>query len=128
MGPAPAAEQERIVAASPLQKEYGVAVNRNSAYERLAAKTEKAARAADEADREEYADEVEARRSPSRQRTGRDDESRRAPARSSRSRTAEKTTVDRVLGSSASRSVVRSASSTLGREITRGLFGVGPRR
>lgn len=38
MGPLDAAQQEALVAASPLQEEYGVPVDRDSAYERLLAK------------------------------------------------------------------------------------------
>ncbi|PWJ56114.1 hypothetical protein SAMN06264364_10189 [Quadrisphaera granulorum] len=108
MGPAPEAEQQRIVAASPLQAEYGTPIDRDSAYERLTRKTTAPAR-------------------PSAEREPAPSSSSSTPQRPSGRRTAEpeeRSVVEQVLGSSAFRSFARSAASSLGREITRSLFGV----
>jgi DNA helicase HerA-like ATPase len=102
MGPAPADEVSRRVAASPLLAEYGTAVDRDSAYERLAA------RLAEQPDD----DGAEPRPAPRRD---------RAPA-------PEPTVAERVLESPAFRSMMRSAATVIGREVTRSLLGVGRRR
>jgi uncharacterized protein len=108
----PAAAQQQAVAGSPLQARYGQSLDRESAYERLTAKL--AAPPAEEpeppAERAEPAD--------------------RAPQAASRAGSPQGGFADAtgglfgaVLGSFA-----RSAGSTLGREITRDLFGTAPRR
>jgi hypothetical protein len=102
MGPAPADEVSRRVAESPLLAEYGTAVDRDSAYERLAA------RLAEQPDD----DEAEHRPAPRRD---------RAPA-------PEPSVAERVLESPAFRSMMRSAATVIGREVTRSLLGVGRRR
>ena len=126
MAPAPEAEQQRIVAASPLQAEYGTPIDRDSAYERLTRKTAAPPRA----DR--------APTTPQAPRTRQDDDAlptgdswdeprRPSSSRPSSRRGAEpedRSVVEQVLGSSAFRSFARSAASSLGREITRSIFGV----
>jgi uncharacterized protein len=111
MAPAPEAEQQRIVAASPLQAEYGTPIDRDSAYERLTRKTAAPPRAEQQqAPPPSSSSEPEPGRAP-------------APARR-RAEPEERSVVEQVLGSSAFRSFARSAASSLGREITRSIFGV----
>jgi hypothetical protein len=98
-----------VVAASPLQAKYGAAVDRESAYERLAAKL--APRPAP----------VPAPEAPTPRRE-------RAPSRRSEPERADGGVVGAVLGSSAFRAFARSAASALGREISRGVFGTRRRR
>jgi uncharacterized protein len=108
MAPADPAAVQAAVASSPLQGEYGTAVDRDSAYERLAAKLAPPPAAPDQPapdqpapDRPEHHDE------------------RRARAGG---------LLAGVLGSAAAKSFARSAASALGREITRGLLGTARRR
>jgi len=100
-----------VVAASPLQAKYGVAVDRDSAYERLAARLAPPAPTAP------------------RQRP---ESAPAAPTATSRARKAPEAetggVVAAVLGSSAFRAFARSAASALGREISRGVFGTRRRR
>ncbi|WP_442893243.1 helicase HerA-like domain-containing protein [Aquipuribacter sp. SD81] len=141
MAPAPADVLAATVAASPLQAEYGTAVDRESAYERLAGRLASPAGGPAGAPRPAPApspapgdglpgpgqtwDDMDtpARPSPS---------SRPEPARpSGRARRApapEESVVEQVLGSSAVRSFLRSAGTVLGREITRGVLGTARRR
>jgi DNA helicase HerA-like ATPase len=107
MGPADPAALQQAVDASPLNATYGRAVDRESAYEQLAA------RLAPPPVREEPAEPVpEEEPAPRRRRAEPQDED----------------LVTKVLGSAAFRSFARSAASSLGREITRGLFGTRRRR
>jgi DNA helicase HerA-like ATPase len=114
MGQVEPAVMDGVVSASPLQAKYGKPVDRESAYERLAAKlappaAPAPASPAPEAPRAEPSE-------PARPRS----RGGAAPA--------EKSVVTEVLGSAAFRSFARSAASALGREITRGLFGNRRRR
>ncbi|MCW2620503.1 MAG: ATPase, partial [Frankiales bacterium] len=93
-----------LVAASPLLAEYGAAIDRESAYERLTARVVAAPTGP--------ADAPEPQPSPQAE-----PEQRRQAA-------PDKSVVQEVLGSSAFRSFARSA----GREITRSLFGTARRR
>ena len=103
MQPAGAEVISAAVAASPLQEEYGTAVDRESAFEILAARAEKDAREVEEREEEATAD---------------------GPAR--RSRSAEED--GGFFEKPAVRSFLRSAGTVLGREITRSLFGTRRRR
>ena len=105
MGPLDAAQQEALVAASPLQEEYGVPVDRDSAYERLLAKV------APQPPQEEPPAPAEAPHTQQGQ----------EPSRVGGA-------VAGLLGSSIFRSFARSAASSAGREISRELFGTAPRR
>jgi len=102
------------VAASPLNPRYATAVDRQSAYEMLAAKLAQAGAAA----------------APTGPAAG----SARAPAPSprpaggGRAARPEDSTLERVVKSSAFRSLTCSAATVIGREITRSIFGVGKRR
>jgi hypothetical protein len=108
------AEQQRAVAASPLQARYGTPVDRDSAYERLAARLAPGPAAPPPAvpDR---APEPAAPRDDDRQ----DDRGPEGGAGEA---------VAKVLGSSAFRAFARSAATALGREITRGILGTRSRR
>jgi DNA helicase HerA-like ATPase len=108
------AEQQRAVAASPLQARYGTPVDRDSAYERLAARLAPGPAAPPPAvpDR---APEQAAPRDDDRQ----DDRGAGGGAGEA---------VAKVLGSSAFRAFARSAATALGREITRGILGTRSRR
>ncbi|MFC4585695.1 DUF853 domain-containing protein [Sphaerisporangium corydalis] len=91
-----------VIAASPLQRKYGTAVDRQSAYEILSAKLAT----------QQPADAPEA---PG------------GPAQKGESEPRQ-TVLENVLESKEFRSLARSAASTLGREITRSIFGTARRR
>jgi DNA helicase HerA-like ATPase len=110
MGPLDPAEQRQAVAASPLQARYGQPLDRDSAYERLAARMAPPAAPAPA---------PRSRRAP-----GPEDD---RPARN-RPRREPEPAGDSVVESSAFRSFARSAASALGREVTRGIFGTRRRR
>jgi DNA helicase HerA-like ATPase len=96
------AAQQQAVTSSSLQAKYGQSVDRESAYEKLAAKLAPAA-----------ADSAPAS-TPS------------TPApKPSAPKKHEESGVEKVLKSSAFKSFTRSAGTVLGREIMRGVFGVG---
>ena len=105
MAPLDPAEHARIVQTSPLLAEYGTAVDRDSAYERLLAKVAP----------------------PEEDEQARPEPRARAP-REEREEREEPSGLQKVLGSSVFRSFARSAASAAGREITRSLFGTAPRR
>ncbi|GAA1013905.1 ATPase [Acrocarpospora pleiomorpha] len=89
-----------IIAASPLEQKYGTAVDRQSAYEILSAR-------------------LAAQQQP---------EAPEAPREAERPREQPRQSVlEGVLESKEFRSMVRSAASTLGREITRSIFGTARR-
>ena len=109
MAPADAAAINAIVSGSSLLGEYGQTVDRESAYERLAAKLAPPAAAVPPA--------------PGRAEPGR--EERREPEPEQGGLGA---VVTSVLGSSATKSFLRSAATVLGREITRGMLGTARKR
>jgi len=124
MAPAPAEALAATVAASPLQPRYGVALDRESAYERLAAKlapppsvTTQEPAARREPDPE--------RSAPERAAPDRRTEDRAAPRRAGKD---EPGLVTEVVKSSAFKSFLRSAGTVLGREITRSILGTARRR
>jgi DNA helicase HerA-like ATPase len=92
------AQQQALVAASPLQQEYGVAVDRESAYEKLLAKVAPPAEP---------------------------EKAKEAPAAQHHEKAG---AVAGVLGSSVFKSFLRSAASAAGREITRSVLGTSTRR
>jgi len=92
-----------IVAGSPLTAEYGQSIDRDSAYERLNAKLAAGAAAADADPKREEAPPPQGRSTRSS-----------APAASP---------LEKALDTFA-----KSAASTLGREIMRGIFGTARRR
>jgi DNA helicase HerA-like ATPase len=119
MAPVDPAVMERAVAASPLSVKYGQPVDRDSAYERLAARlapppTSEAAPAPEAELPNPWPEIPEPELSPHR--------------RSRPQAPPEDEVVRRVLGSAAFKSFARSAASALGRELTRGIFGNRRRR
>ena len=106
------AQQTALVAASPLQAEYGTPIDRESAYEKLLAKVAPAP-------------EVEQQQAPEPQQqpSGGSGGGGHAAAAAGIGGA-----VAGLLGSSMFRSFARSAASAAGREITRDLFGTAPRR
>jgi DNA helicase HerA-like ATPase len=102
MAPASAEQLTAAVQASPNAAKYAEVVDRESAHEKLAAKLEAGAAKAES----EAAAEAEQSAAPRR------------------SRKEQKSTVEKVIGSSAFKQFARSA----GREIVRGLFGAARRR
>ena len=115
MAPVDPAVLTAAVAASPLWPKYGEPVDRDSAYERLAARLAPPPPPAREPELPNPWPEIP-EAAPAPRRRG------RAPE------PAEDGVVSKVLGSSAFRSFARSAASALGREITRGIFGTRRRR
>jgi hypothetical protein len=109
------AEQSKQVQTSPIAQKYGEVLDRESAYEKLAAKS--AAPAAEAASAGAPAPASEPAREEHHERGKEDDEG---------SDFGDKVTA--VLGSSAFKSFTRNVGSTLGREITRSLFGTAKRR
>ncbi|MGH3382963.1 MAG: helicase HerA-like domain-containing protein [Nocardioidaceae bacterium] len=110
MAPAPDDAQQEIVKGSPLAAKYGEAVDRESAKEKLAAKLEAGAAAA-EKEAAEPADGGK-RRAPRQTTVSKDDDS----------------VVKDVLGSAPVKDFMRNAGRTMAREIVRGMFGIGRRR
>ncbi|MGH8971121.1 MAG: helicase HerA-like domain-containing protein, partial [Actinomycetes bacterium] len=110
MAPTDPTRVAEIVDASPLQAEYARAVDRDSAYERLAARLAPAP--------------------PAPPDTGERPDRRRAPrAESSPHRTGdEESAIEKAVRSPAARQFARSAAAVLGREIARSIFGTSRRR
>ncbi|HEX8306526.1 MAG TPA: helicase HerA-like domain-containing protein [Jatrophihabitans sp.] len=102
------ARQAEAVAGSPLLAKYGTPIDRESAYEKLAARLSAA----------ESAEPAPDEPAPPRRAEPAD----RAPAEPEGGAVAD------VLGSPAFKSFARSAATVLGREITRSLFGTARRR
>ncbi|WP_433519008.1 helicase HerA-like domain-containing protein [Nonomuraea sp. CA-143628] len=99
MGPSSPDVVQGVIAASPLQRKYGTAVDRQSAYEILSAKLAEPPKG------------PEAPREPERAREPEPKQSM----------------LERVLESKEFQSLARSAASSLGREITRSIFGTARR-
>ncbi|WP_288798678.1 helicase HerA-like domain-containing protein [Arsenicicoccus cauae] len=106
MAPTPDAELDRLVAASPLTARYATAEDRESAYEKLTA--------AQQAATPERAPQTPA---PAP-----------APDKGAKPEKDEPGLVEQVVQSSAFKSMLRSAGTQIGREITRSLFGTARRR
>lgn len=115
MQPCPAETLTGIVTASPLNAEYSQVIDRESAYEILAARGA------------EHAAAPEHERAESRYEPAPADRSEApAPRRSSGTRSAPKD--EGLLANPAVKSFLRSAGAVLGREITRSVFGTRSRR
>ena len=114
MAPSPDDVVQHLISSSPLQARYAAAVDRDSAYEMLRARLQQAPAPGEQP--------VPAP-SPSPSST--------APAPAPAPRRAEKpqeSVVEQVMESSAFRSMLRSAGTVIGREVTRSLFGTARRR
>ncbi|GAB48101.1 helicase HerA-like domain-containing protein [Mobilicoccus pelagius] len=126
MGPMPEADMTAAVAASPLMATYGQAVDRESAHEMLAARVAGAA------------DGGESSAPPAAPAPSTSDEAgggprpipipRDDPAPRRRAEKEEPGVIEQVMENPMVRSMLRSAGTTLGREITRSIFGTARRR
>jgi DNA helicase HerA-like ATPase len=128
MGVIDPADQQQAVATSPLQARYGVAVDRESAYERLGARLAAAPAPAPPGAREQPDDDPGVWHEPELGTGTPVPGPRRAPRRRPAPEPEDGGVLSTVLGSSAFRAFTRSAASALGREITRGIFGTRRRR
>ncbi|PID53419.1 MAG: ATP-binding protein [Micrococcales bacterium] len=135
MAPIPEADLQATVDASPLAGKYGEVVDRESAYEKLAARVQQPEEidgqeridGQEKAEKDRQLDELAAQYRDQEQRSP--DYSDDKPARRrDREPEPESGMAERVLESSAFRSFTRSAATVIGREITRSLFGVRRRR
>ncbi len=117
MGPAETATMEQSVTASTLFAKYAEPVDRESAREMLAAKLEAGAEAA----RQQQEAEEKATLEEKLRREGEGASKGRTSTRAPRQ---EKSTAEKVMGSSAFKQFARTAA----REIVRGMFGTGRRR
>lgn len=106
MAPSPDAVLDAAIAASPIATKYAAVADRESAYEKLAARVEAAPAAEAPA----------AGQAPAP-----------APARKAAAPKEEPGIVSQVVKSSAFKSALRSAGTVLGREITRSIFGTRKR-
>jgi DNA helicase HerA-like ATPase len=107
MAPSPAATITEVIAGSPLSTKYAEVADRESAYEKLQARLEAA---------------------PAKEQEKESTAKAEAPARAPREPKEEPGVVQQVVTSSAFRSMLRSAGTVIGREITRSLFGTARRR
>ena len=115
LGPASAAEREAAMAASPVRGKYDELLDRQSAYEILAARAEKAAKQAEAA--EEAVEEM-----PPAERefnAGRRYSGTRVPRSTSR----EDRSFGRKFGDAMSDAVIKEMKGTTGRRIVRGILG-----
>jgi DNA helicase HerA-like ATPase len=112
------AVQQQAVAASPLQAKYGTAIDRESAYEKLAAKLAPAAAGPAPAGSPQPTAGPAQPEPPAHEPAEHHDGRQQGAA----------AVVSGVLASSAFKSFTRSAATVLGREISRSLFGTARRR
>jgi uncharacterized protein len=126
MAPADPDAIRQTVTSSPLQAEYGTSVDRESAYERLAARRLGLPTAAGGSPAGQPAPQQ-----PSQDQSGRPQPNPQQPTPPASQQPDEDggmgAVFDRILGSSMTRSFARSAATVLGREITRGLLGTAHR-
>lgn len=141
MSPSPAALLEQTVAASPLHGKYAVAIERESALEMLgqqAQARDEAARAAQveaenakvrEAAAKQAAKEAEKERLAAEKAAAKEAAAaERARMAAEKRRAEEPGVVETVVKSGAFKSMLRSAGTVIGREITRSIFGTSRRR
>ncbi len=137
MAPSPAAVLEAAVASSPLLAEYGEAQERESALEMLdkaaseRVKAEEAAAEAAERAKADAAAAKEAEKARAAAEKAAEKErlaAEKAAGAGARGETDEPGMVQQVVKSSAFKSMLRSAGTVIGREITRSVFGTAKRR
>ncbi len=126
MAPTPEANMKAGVAQSQMMAKYGVAVDRDSAREMLARKLEAGAAAAAQEAELKAAQKAQAEAEKAQRSGGGDLQMPRDPQPRSRAREPkpEPTMVEKVMGNSVFKSVLRTA----GNEIVRSIFGTGRRR
>ncbi|WP_084343746.1 helicase HerA-like domain-containing protein [Piscicoccus intestinalis] len=111
MGPIDEAAMAQIVSASELNATYAQAIDRESAYEMLAARVQQA---------------PEPQAAPAEAQPQAPEPAREPPRR--RAEKEEPGLVEQVVGSGMFKSMMRSAGTAIGREITRSIFGTARRR
>ncbi|MGB3829402.1 MAG: helicase HerA-like domain-containing protein [Ornithinimicrobium sp.] len=116
MGPSEVGVLDAAVAASPLTGKYAEALDRESAYETLSARLTPTPQPDEGSDPDEQ---PQADEHP---------HTSKQPRRGGSVEEADESIVDQVVGSSAFRSMMRSAGTVIGREISRGIFGTAKRR
>ena len=137
MAPSPDATIDAAVAASPLLADYGTAVERDSAFEMLdraaseRVKADEAAAAAAEKAKVDAAAAADAEKARVAAEKAAEKErlaAEKARATQERRQASEPGVVESVVKSSAFKSILRSAGTVIGREITRSIFGTARRR
>ena len=137
MAPSPDATIDAAVAASPLLADYGTAVERDSAFEMLdraaseRVKADEAAAAAAEKAKVDAAAAADAEKARVAAEKAAEKErlaAEKARATQDRREASEPGVVESVVKSSAFKSILRSAGTVIGREITRSIFGTARRR
>ncbi|MFV0462509.1 MAG: helicase HerA-like domain-containing protein [Nostocoides sp.] len=129
MAPSPEALIDQAVVSSPLATKYATATDRESAYEMLGKVAESqaaaAAKAANDAEAAKAADAAakDAAKEAARQEAA----AKKAAAAEAKRKKDDPSLVEQVVGSGAFRSMLRSAGTVLGREITRSIFGTSKR-
>lgn len=118
LGPITAAERRAVIAASPVAGKYETAMDRNSAFEMLQARADKAAKAAEEAEAKEEEMEVRDRE----YQTGRRYSGTRVKRSTSKKTTTRKRRGDSV-GEAFAKSMMRSIGTKAGTAIVRGIMG-----
>jgi len=126
IGPSPEATVDGVVAGSPIGPKYAEVLDRESAYELLAAKMEAGAKAAEEAAAAEAA--AKAAEEAEKQAAAAEKEAAKAEKEARRREKEDPSIVEQVVGSSAFKSMLRSAGTVIGREISRSIFGTGRKR
>ncbi len=130
MGPSEESVMEAAVASSPLAARYAEVLDRESAYEKLSGRLEPDPETKSAVD---HAGDGATDLDAELERAAHDGEwpEGEAEPRPSRSRapsTDQESMVEKVVGSSAFRSMMRSAGTVIGREISRSVFGTARRR
>lgn len=134
MDPSPESVLDAAVDASPLKATYGTAVERDSALEMLtereATRTAEEAQARIEAENQRIREAAAKQAEKERTAAEKDAERERVAAERASARAAKDDPglVESVVKSGAFRSMLRSAGTVIGREITRSVFGNSRRR
>ena len=115
IGPSEDSVIQTLTAGSSLAGKYGDPLDRESAHEVLNARMEAATKAAQEQEAREAAEEAAEKEAAAERKASGGSRSRRAKEEGS--------VVEQVVGSSAFKSMLRSAGTVIGREITRSIFG-----
>jgi membrane protein involved in colicin uptake len=126
MAPSPEALIDQIVAASPSTPRYAAAQDRESAFERLSAAAATAEAAATQAAAAEAAAKADADAAKAAEAAAKAQAA--AERQAARREREDPTVVEQVVGSSVFKSMLRSAGTVIGREITRSIFGTSRRR
>ena len=127
MAPSEAPMMDAIIAASTVAGKYAVSTDRESAYEKLTAakqSADAAAAAAAQAEADAAAAAAQAKADAAAQRSA----GSSAAPRQGRAPKEPPTVVEQVVQSSVFKSMLRSAGTVIGREITRSIFGTSRRR